>query len=121
MRGCWVAAASASRACASISTGGATQQPRIRRAPLRADLGERDHGIGRHEEAGREARHERRDHTNPDPDAAFHGFTITEALGISPSISGAYIASTRVAGRSKRPELLRRTVYSTVNLPFGTK
>ena len=50
----------------------------------------------------------------------FHGFTATLAFGISPNISGAYSASTRVAGRSKRPGLLRRTVYSIWKRPFGT-
>src|SRR5262245_18921591 len=46
--------------------------------------------------------------------------TVTAAFGNSPSISGAYIASTRVAGRSNVPGLLSRTVYSTVQRPFGT-
>lgn len=49
-----------------------------------------------------------------------HGRTSTGALGISPNISGEYMASTRVGGRPNAPALLKRTVYSTVNSPFGT-
>src|SRR3954468_9499674 len=50
-----------------------------------------------------------------------YGCTVTGAFGSSPNISGAYIASTRVGGNSKRPGLFRRTVYSTTQLPLGTK
>ena len=49
-----------------------------------------------------------------------HGSTVHAAFGASPSISGAYIASTRVAGIAKVPGLSSRTVYSTTNVPFGT-
>ncbi len=49
-----------------------------------------------------------------------HGFTSSIAFGISPYISGAYIASTRVGGIPNEPTLLSRTVYSVLNLPFGT-
>lgn len=47
--------------------------------------------------------------------------TIIRPPGTSPNTSGAYIASTRVAGRAKSPALLRRTVYSTEKLPLGTR
>ena len=46
--------------------------------------------------------------------------TCSVWFGSSPNISGAYIASTRVAGMTKLPALLSRSVYSTRNDPFGT-
>jgi hypothetical protein len=49
-----------------------------------------------------------------------HGLTSISAIGISPNISGEYIASTRVGGMPNVPALLKRTVYSIVNEPFGT-
>ena len=55
----------------------------------------------------------------PPRPAVGHGFTTTGALGASPNISGAYMASIRVCGRPKVPGLLRRTVYSTWKRPFG--
>ena len=57
-----------------------------------------------------------------DADAPAHSFASTAiaAFGDSPNISGAYIASTRVAGSRNWPGLLRRTVYSTTQRPFGT-
>src|SRR5262245_10931543 len=48
------------------------------------------------------------------------GPTTTASLGTSPSISGAYMASTRVAGSRNVPGLFKRTVYSTTHEPFGT-
>ena len=50
-----------------------------------------------------------------------YGATVTEEFGKSPNISGAYIASTRVGGSSKRPALFSRKVYSTTQAPLGTK
>lgn len=51
-----------------------------------------------------------------------HSFsTVIRPPGTSPKTSGAYIASTLVAGRAKSPALLRRTVYSTEKLPLGTR
>jgi hypothetical protein len=49
-----------------------------------------------------------------------HHFTVTGRFGSSPNISGAYSASVRVDGRSKRPGLLSLTVYAILNFPFGT-
>ena len=57
--------------------------------------------------------------SSPTKGMEYHGFTSTGARGISPNISGEYIASTRVAA-SEEPALLKRTVYSTVKEPFGT-
>ena len=48
-----------------------------------------------------------------------HGATSIAAFGASPKLSGAYIASTRVGGRAKRPGLFSRTLYSKTCLPFG--
>ena len=50
-----------------------------------------------------------------------HGSTSSGALGSSPYISGAYSASTRVAGRWNSPAWLRRMTYSTEKRPLGTK
>lgn len=38
------------------------------------------------------------------------GLTTQLALGVMPNISGAYMASTRVGGRRKSPDWLRRTI-----------
>ena len=46
--------------------------------------------------------------------------TFTRALGVSPNISGAYIASTRLGGSENSPALFRRTVYSILMTPLGT-
>ena len=53
---------------------------------------------------------------------ALHGAasTVTAGMGSSPSISGAYIASTRVGGRLNVPGLSSRSVYSSVQRPLGT-
>ena len=48
-----------------------------------------------------------------------HGPTSMAAFGVSPKLSGAYIASTRVGGSANLPGLLRRTLYSTTCLPRG--
>ena len=48
-----------------------------------------------------------------------HGPTSIDAFGVSPKLSGAYIASTRVGGSANVPGLLRRTLYSTTCLPRG--
>lgn len=58
----------------------------------------------------------------PDDEAAAapQGSTSRGSFGRSPNISGAYIASTRVGGRWRRPVWLRRIVYSTEKAPFGT-
>jgi hypothetical protein len=45
------------------------------------------------------------------------GSTTISAFGISPIISGAYSASTRVGGKWNEPLWLRRRVYSTVQAP----
>ena len=45
--------------------------------------------------------------------------TFTRALGSSPNISGAYMASTRLGGSAKSPALFRRTVYSILTVPLG--
>src|SRR5581483_7190558 len=50
-----------------------------------------------------------------------YGSTVTASFGSMPNISGAYIASTRVGGNTKRPGLFSRRVYSTLQLPLGTK
>ena len=60
------------------------------------------------------------DETNGE-DGSPQGLISSAAFGISPNISGAYIASTRVGGKPNLPTLFRRTVYSMLNLPFGTK
>ena len=49
-----------------------------------------------------------------------YGCTTSGAIGVSPKISGAYIASTRAGGNSNVPTLFRRTVYSTLHWPCGT-
>ena len=54
--------------------------------------------------------------TKPGP----HGCTINGEIGVSPKISGAYIASTRAGGNSKAPALFKRMVYSTLHWPCGT-
>ena len=46
--------------------------------------------------------------------------TVNSGFGSSPNISGAYSASTRVAGSRNSPGLFRRTLYSTLHFPFGT-
>ena len=48
-----------------------------------------------------------------------HGDTSIAPFGISPKLSGAYIASTRDGGNANLPGLFKRTVYSTVCLPRG--
>jgi len=50
-----------------------------------------------------------------------YGFTSNVAFGVSPKISGEYIASTRVAGKLKVPTLFKRTIYSVVQLPRQTR
>src|SRR5205809_7996263 len=50
----------------------------------------------------------------------FPGETRIVSFGISPSISGEYIASTSVAGIWKVPALFKRIVYSRAKDPFGT-
>ncbi len=45
--------------------------------------------------------------------------TRTRPWGAAPNISGAYSASTRLGGSAKSPALFRRTVYSTVTVPWG--
>ena len=40
----------------------------------------------------------------------FAASTFTRAFGVSPNISGAYSASTRLGGKAKSPTLFRRTV-----------
>ena len=73
-------------------------------------------------EGGRPPRSALRDRTASDDGASnrITARTFHATFGISPNISGAYIASTRVAGRLNVPGLLRRTVYSVTNVPFGT-
>ena len=45
--------------------------------------------------------------------------TFMGALGSSPNVSGAYIASMRVGGSANVPTLLSRTVYSVLKRPAG--
>ena len=52
-------------------------------------------------------------------DAHHRASTFTRALGASPIISGAYIASTRLGGKENSPTLFRRTVYSILTTPLG--
>jgi hypothetical protein len=88
------------------------------RRPLRRRVG-RSAGPGWCAEEHERAR--RSEHAAPGAEAPpTHGCTLQTALGTSPNISGAYIASTRVAGRLNAPGLLRRTVYSVTKRPFGT-
>jgi hypothetical protein len=49
----------------------------------------------------------------------FPASTLTLALGVSPNISGAYIASTRLGGSENSPTLLSRIVYSILVTPLG--
>jgi len=49
----------------------------------------------------------------------FAASTFTRAFGISPNISGAYSASTRLGGSAKSPTLFRRSVYSIFTTPLG--
>ena len=102
----------------------AIEQQQIGGAIGRAHVGEG--GRGRHDAAQDQPEPEARpaegerdadEHQRARPR---HGATSSGAFGSSPNISGAYSASTRVAGSSKRPPWFRRTVYSTVKLPFGT-
>ena len=102
----------------------AIEQQEIRRAIARAHVGKC--GRGRHgaaqdqpEPESRPAEGERDadEHHRARPR---HGATSSGRFGSSPNISGAYSASTRVAGSSKRPPWFRRTVYSTVKPPLGT-
>ena len=73
------------------------------------ERGDRRRGRRRHDQERRR-----------DRGAPAHGATVSVALGCSANISGAYKASTRVGGSENVPGLLRRSVYSTVHLPFGT-
>ena len=102
----------------------AVEQPEIRRAIGRAHVGEC--GRWRHDAAQDQPEPETRpaegerdadEHQRARPR---HGAISSGRFGSSPNISGAYSASTRVAGSSKRPPWFRRTVYSTVKLPLGT-
>jgi hypothetical protein len=69
--------------------------------------------------AGQRACRAQRDQAAARPAPLPHGCTSQAALGSSPNDSGAYMASTRVGGRPKRPLVLRRSVYSTTCLPRG--
>jgi len=89
----------------------AIEQQRIGRLEPGAHLVERGHGVRRPAGEG-DGQDERSLH--------FAASTFIRALGSSPNISGAYIASTRVGGRAKSPTLFRRTVYSTLKVPLGT-
>ena len=112
----------------------AIEQHRLRTAVDRAHLGVARHLRGQHQ--GRDAnahacesdRDRARGEQQPLPGKEMRAsscylpaaITSIFATGSSPNTSGAYMASTRVAGISKWPALLRRTVYSIVNFPFGT-
>src|SRR5262249_6195532 len=98
----------------------AVEQPGVRGAPLRPRVRAGDHAVRGDEERSAERGGARRRGRREEERGPPHGPTSTSTFGISPNISGEYIASTRVAGRSNRPGLLRRTVYSTENFPFGT-
>lgn len=45
--------------------------------------------------------------------------TLILPFGVSPNISGAYIASAREGGRENSPTLFRRIVYSIFTTPLG--
>ncbi len=93
----------------------AVEHARIRRAPVGAHLGEALQRVrGQHQA---HAEHERCERV-----AQVHrtASTFTRAFGVSPNISGAYIASTRLGGSENSPTLFRRTVYSILITPFGT-
>ena len=102
----------------------AIEQQEVRRAIARAHVGEG--GRGRHDAAQDQPEPEspeaegERDADEHQRAGSHHGSTVSGRFGSSPNISGAYSASTRVAGSSKRPPWFRRTVYSTVKLPLGT-
>ena len=97
----------------------AVQQQRVGRPVCRPDLGKRGQGQRRPGQQGQQSRHSGR-HPCRDPTACHRpASTCIASLGDSPYISGAYMASTRVGGRPKRPTLFRRTVYSTWVLPLG--
>ena len=84
----------------------------------------RDKGLGEQRKA---ARHSAKQHDagrqkelgSPSHDGYFPASTFTRPFGISPNISGAYIASTRLGGSAKSPTLFRRTVYSILTTPLG--
>ena len=99
----------------------AVEQPRIRRPPPGAHRREVSDRVRRDQQRNGERRRAGAEHAEQRNDAgALHGFTATDAFGVAPNISGAYIASTRVAGRSNRPGLFSRTVYSSLKRPLGT-
>ncbi len=93
------------------------QQLRVRRAIRRPHLVER---WCRVDGAGQRQRQcQCQCQCGDDENCTLH-FTLIGAFGIAPNISGLYIASTRVGGRLNWPGLFKRTVYSTLHLPFGT-
>ena len=54
------------------------------------------------------------------PTSNAHQRTSKVKLGVSPKVSGAYMASTLVGGKANRPEALSRIVYSATCLPRGS-
>ncbi|MNM44696.1 hypothetical protein D3C81_555990 [compost metagenome] len=90
----------------------AVEQLRLRTAVGGLHLGRRQYRFSE-DGASQQAAHGK--------DSTLHCATFTLAFGDSPNISGEYMASMRVAGRLKSPALFRRTVYSTLHVPFGTK
>lgn len=99
----------------------------VRRPEVALDLGEGRHGgSGRWLRQKRQQRPSREQRCKPQrtrqrPPCAVQGraSTLKLAWGNSPNISGAYIASTRVGGRAKRPTVFSRRVYCSLNLPLG--
>ena len=98
----------------------AIEHERIRRREARAHGCEVRRLCRPRDRQRRREKHRERAEQNADASRHCLASTTTVAFGDSPNISGAYIASTRVAGSRNWPGLLRRTVYSTTQLPFGT-
>jgi hypothetical protein len=97
------------------------QKITFRRLPIFSDLVEAGNiGWGRHNYEHDDG--SREEETSQQKEASDHGFASTTigSFGSIPNISGAYIASTRVAGMLNLPGLLSRAVYSTDQVPFGT-
>ena len=102
----------------------AVQDQRVRGLPAGLGLVKRDGGGGG-EGGGAERSQQRRDGDGPATAATsrckphFASSTRSRALGASPKISGAYMASTRDGGNEKSPALLSRIVYSILTTPLG--
>ena len=99
------------------------QQPRFRRHVGRTNAREGRHAPQRD---GHHPQQEQCSTTQPAPPVQARGRahgapTSSARFGVAPNTSGAYMASTRVAGNWKRPALFKRTRYSSVCLPAGSQ